>query len=321
MLDSRPLEIPEEIQRSQKRGRNLSLRGLALFIVVAMAIMAAVEWRLAPPGRSESLIALSMSGMALLLYPALRSGRRTWHGPLLVACILVFAGWSVYSYGSVRSATSFAFLGAVVVAGTHLSLRALLVTAGTAMLILGGLTWAESGGYLTRVAMAPDVRYWLMGSLIILLIGSQLHRTRRTTDEAYVRQLNQMEDRARLENERDQSLRRFQRIFVLNPTALVIQSATTQAVLEVNPAFERGFGWPADGIVGQPARVLWADEQRWLDHCDTLFKQGRTEWERSRWVRSDGQALDVLISSNLYKDVKDMLILTTVVEVQQDGSG
>lgn len=321
MLDSRPLEIPEEIQRSQNRGRNLSLRGLALFIVVAMAIMAAVEWRLAPPGRSESLIALSLSAMALLLYPALRRDRRTWHGPLLVACILFFAGWSVYSYGSVRSATSFAFLGAVVVAGTHLRLRALLMTAGAAMLILGGLTWAESGGYLPPVLMVPDVRYWLMGSVIILLIGDQLHHTRKTSDEAYVRQLNQMEDRARLENERDQSLRRFQRIFVLNPAALIIQSATTQAILEVNPAFERGFGWQADGIVGQPARRLWADEQQWQAHSALVFKLGRTPWERARWSRADGQTLEVLISSSLYKDLADMLILTTVVETQENGWG
>lgn len=319
MLDSRPLEIPEEIQRSQSERWNLSLRGLVLLIAVSMAGMAAVDWVLSRPGISGTLIALATSGVALLLYTSLRSDRRAWHGPLLVAGILAVTAWSVYSRGSVRSASAFGLLTAVVVAGTYLSLRALLVTTAAAMLVLGGLTWAESGGYLVTAVTAVNIRYWLMGSVIILLIGVQLHQTRKTADEAYVRQLNQMEDRVRLESERDQSLRRFRRIFVLNPTALMIQSATTQAVLEVNPAFERCFGWSAEQIVGRPSRVLWADEHAWHEHRDLLFKQGRTDWQRGQWNGFDGRTTDVLVSSKLCEDNADMLIMTTAIEEQRGG--
>jgi CDP-glycerol glycerophosphotransferase (TagB/SpsB family) len=56
-----------------------------------------------------------------------------------------------------------------------------------------------------------------------------------------MRRLNQMEERLRLSNERDQSLRRFARIFRLNPTALLSSGwPVTQTVLRsINPAFER----------------------------------------------------------------------------------
>lgn len=316
MLDSRPLEIPGEIQRGQSHRRNLSLRWMFLFIAVSMGGIALVEWLLAPPGKSGVLMALSMGVIALLLYLMLRSERGKWHRQLMVTSAVVVAAWEMYSYGSVRSSSSFALLGAVVMAGTYLSLRTLLTTTFAAFFLLGGLTWAEASGHLVKVTMAADLRYWLMSSIIMLWIGLQLLHTRKATDEAYMRQLNQVEDRMRLEDERDQSMRRFQRIFQLNPTALMIQNATTQAILEVNPAFERSFGYQGEQILGQQAHVLWVEEQQWHAHSRTLFGQGRTDWQRAQWRCADGQAHDVLVCSNLSEDSGGMLILTTVVDGQ-----
>ena len=316
MLDSRPLEIPREIQRGQSHRRNLSLRWMFLFIAVAMGGMALVESLLAPSGKSRSGMALAMGCIALLLYLMLRSERGKWHRQLMITSILLATTLTIYSYGSVRASSSFALLGAVVMAGTYLSLRTLLAVTFSTVLILGGLTWAEAGGHLVKADMAPDFRFWLMSSVIISWVGLQLHHTRKATDEAHMRQLNQVEDRLRLEDERDQSLRRFQRIFRFNPTALMVQSADTHAILEVNPAFERCFGYQSEQIVGQQARALWRDEQQWHAHSKALFEQGRTDWQRARWLCADGQTNDVLVCSNLSEDSGGMLILTTVVDGQ-----
>ncbi len=312
MHDSRPLEDPDEIRQGQQQSSHRSARWMMVVVALLMLAMALVDQLLAPPGASRSFMSLSMGGAALLSYLMLRRHRPQWLTPLLAGGLLFIAA-EIYNDGSVRSAATLGLLGAVVMAGTYLSLRALWVATAAGLLILGALTWAEAGGYLVKPGLAPDLRFWLMGSVIVGVIGVLLHHTRKATDEAYLRQLNQMEDRFRLEHERDQSLRRFQRIFRLNPTALMIQFASTQTVLEVNPAFERGFGYPGDQLVGQPAGRLWADDASWQTHCRRLFDKGRTGWQEARWRRSDGQAIEVLVSSELTEDTGGLLILTTVV--------
>jgi PAS domain S-box-containing protein len=317
VVDSLPLEDPAEIERSQRRHQNRGLRWVQLCVALLMLGMALADHLLAPPGESRAYISLSMGGVALLSYLLLRSDRRRWEGPLVVTGILVVAAWSVYSYGSVRSASAFAFLGAVVMAGTYLSLRALLATTVSGVIVLGVLTWAEAGGHLPPAGMLADLRYWLMGGAIMLLIGLQLHHTRKATDEVYLRRLSQMEDRLRLEHERDRSMRRFRRVFQLNPTALLVQTASTQAVVEVNPAFERRFGYTGGQVAGQRADVFWTDGQQWQAHCRLLFEHGHTDWEQALWRQADGQSVEVLVCSELSEDPGGLLILTTVVDGPQ----
>ena len=319
MLDSQPLEDPAEIERTHQRALNLSLRWVLVCVTLMMLGMALADHLLSPPGESRSYISLSMGTVALLSYLLVRSDRRKWESPLMVTGVMMATTWAVYSYGSVRAASTFAFLGAVVMAGTYLRLRALWVTALAGVLLLGALTWAEASGHLPRARLLPDMRYWLMGSVIILLIGAQLYHTRRANDEVYLRHLSQVEERMRLEHERDQSMRRFRRIFLLNPTALLVQTANTQAVVEVNPAFERSFGYRGDKVTGMHSAALWADEREWQEHRKALIERGRTDWQQRRWRRADGTEVDVLVSSELSEDQSGMLILTTVIDAPAAG--
>jgi PAS domain S-box-containing protein len=318
MHDSRPLEDPDEIRQGQRQSSQHSARWMMVVMTLLMLGMALADQLWAPPGASRSFNSLSMGGAVLLSYLMLRRRRPQWLTPLLAGGLLFIAA-EMYNDGSVRSAATLGLLGAVVMAGTHLGLRALWVTTAAGLLILGALTWAEAGGHLVKPGLAPDLRYWLMGSVSVGVIGVLLHHMRKETDEAYLRQLNQMEDRFRLEHERDQSLRRFQRIFRLNPTALMIQFAGTRTVLEVNPAFERGFGYRGDELVGEPAGRLWTDDASWQTHCRRLFEKGRTGWQQASWRRSDGQAIEVLVSSELTEDTGGLLILTTVVGAPEEG--
>lgn len=319
MLDSLQLEDPAEIERSHQRAQNRSLRWVLMCVTLLMLAMAVADQLLSPPGEARPYISLSMGGVALLSYFLVRSDRRKWESPLMVTAVMMATTWAVYSYGSVRAASEFAYLGAVVMAGTYLRLRALWVTTVAGVLLLGALTWAEANGHLPTASLLPDTRYWMMGSVIILLIGAQLYHTRKTNDEVYLRHLGQVEERMRLEHERDQSMRRFRRIFLLNPTALLVQTANTQAVVEVNPAFERSFGYRTEQATGMHSAALWADEQEWQEHRKTLIECGHTDWQRRRWRRADGTEVDVLVSSELSEDQSGMLILTTVIDAPAAG--
>lgn len=319
MLDSLQLEDPAEIERSHQRAQNRSLRWVLMCVTVLMLGMAVADQLLSPPGESRSYISLTMGCVALLSYLLVRADRSKWESPLMVTGVMMATTWAVYSYGSVRAASVFAYLGAVVMAGTYLRLRALWVTAVAGVLLLGALTWAEASGHLPTPSLLPDMRYWMMGSVIILLIGAQLYHTRRANDEVYLRHLGQVEERMRLEHERDQSMRRFRRIFLLNPTALLVQTANTQAVVEVNPAFERSFGYRKEKVTGMHSAAMWADEQEWQEHRKVLIERGHTDWQRRRWRRADGTEVDVLVSSELSEDQSGMLILTTVIDAPAAG--
>jgi len=314
VLDSRPLEHPTAIHQSERRRRLRSLRWLLLSIAAMMAIQSLVDVMLTPPGDIRFVIPLLMGGVALLSYQLLRAGRGRWVVPLLVTSALVLTGWAMYSYGSVRAASSLALLGVVVLAGTYQRLPALLATTGACLLMLGALTWAEADGRLTTPQMTADFRFWVMASVVVVVIGALLRHTRQATDEAHLRRLNQIEDRLRLEHEREQSFRRFGRIFRLNPNGLLVQRADTHAIVEVNPAFERDWGYPIDQVEGLRANFLWEDDQQWQAHCRLLFSKGSTDWRRVRWLRSGGQAVEALVYSELNEDPGGPLILTTVAE-------
>jgi PAS domain S-box-containing protein len=319
MHDSRPLEEPDEIRQGLRQSSHRSARWMMVVMTLLMLGMALADQLWAPPGASRSFNSLSMGGAVLLSYLMLRRRRPQWLTPLLAGGLLFIAA-EIYNEGSVRSAATLGLLGAVVMAGTYLSLRALWVATAAGLSILGALTWAEAGGHLVKPGLAPDLRYWLMGSVSVGVIGVLLYHMRKATDEAYLRQLNQMEDRFRLEHERDQSLRRFQRIFRLNPTALMILFAGTRTVREVNPAFERGFGYTGDQLLGQPVGLLWVDDPSWQAHCRRLFEKGRTGWQHADWRRSDGQVVGVLVSSELTEDSDGLLILTTVLDAADGGA-
>ncbi len=314
MLDSRPLEDPGEIRRSQSSVRNRSLMSVLLFIVLLMVVLTVVDVWVAPAGDSRAVISISMALLALWSYQMVKRKRYDLVRLPLVMGMLFLGGWAMCSYGSVRASSSFALIAAVVLSGTFLSRGYVLVTLLIGMAILGAVTWAEMQGLLGRPAFAADVRYWILASVIMSVVGALLYYVRGATDEAHVRRLNHMEDRLRLEFERDQSLRRFARIFNLNPNALLIQTASTQTVLDVNPAFERSLGYEAERIVGRPAGSLWVADLQWREHLRVLFEKGSTGWQKVLWLKADGQAIDVWVYSELSEDHSGMLITSTVVD-------
>jgi PAS domain S-box-containing protein len=316
MTDSRPMEIPSEIEQRQSERRSQSLRRTMLVIAGLMMVMALVDHWLAPPGDSRAYISVTLGTVTVALFLIFQGHSRWWGVPLLVCGVLLSGAWAVYSYGSVRAAAGLALWGAVVLAGTYLSVRAMLLTAVTGLLVLAAFTWAEQAGYLRTADMAADFRFWSMATVIILVVGVLLLHLRRMTDEAHLSLLYQMEDRVRLEYERDRSLRRFRRVFELNPNALLIQAAPTLKVLEVNPAFERALGYRAEELAGASASSLWADSQQWREHQQRLAQHGCTKWQKARWLRSDGQAAEVFVFSELSEDHGGQIILTTVTDVR-----
>ena len=69
----------------------------------------------------------------------------------LIIALLCTGTIAVVSYGSVRTGTSIAFVGAVVAASIFLDRRALIATILIASAVFGGLTYAENIGMMTSL--------------------------------------------------------------------------------------------------------------------------------------------------------------------------
>lgn len=314
MLDSIPLDDPGQIQQEARARLLRGERWAVASVVLTMLVMAVFEYLSPPPGRTGEWVAGTLATAALALWWTLRRPGHRWEGVLLVLAILFAGTLAAVHLGTVRSIATLAFLAAVVMAGTYLRLRALLATTVAGLVLLALLTWAEArGGLLPGAVMAVDLRFWSMGSGLLALTALVLMHARHVTEVAYLRRLGQIEDRLRLERERDQSLQRARRLFQINPTALVIQAAASQAVQAVNPAFERLLGYPADALTGQPMAGLWADALACQQHGRRLMERGRTGWEAVQWRHADGQVCSLAVSSEWLEDSGGALVLTTVM--------
>lgn len=314
MFDSRPLERPSAVQRNQEKAQLTNLKWILLGIAGLMFLIALVEWLVAPQQDSRAWTAASMGMISLVAYGFTLINRRRVLTVPLVFSIVAMGGWAMCSYGSVRSSASLAMIAAVALAGAFSSRRFVIVVTLTALLVLGGVTWAEVVGILGRESFEAGVRYWSLGGVILLVLGALLYYARLATDEARVRWLNQMEDRTRMEVERDQYERRFARIFRLNPAALMVQIATSRIIVDVNPAFERQFARSRDQLVGKTADFLWSDVQAWQSHLTDLLAHGKSGWITTEGLRADGQRIDVQVNSALSDNQLGAFILTTVVE-------
>ncbi len=319
MAETHPLDDPGDIRREHSERHDRGMGWLLLTVTVAMICMATVDHVSAPAGMSRAPISLTLSLVSFCAYLLFRFGQRRWIMSMLAVSVLAITGWAVGSYGSVRAASTMGTFGVIVLAGTYMGRRGLLSTTFAGAAMLGGLTWAEYNKLLPKADLEPDLRYWAMASVLLVLTAVLLWHSRRAMEDAHYRRLSQMEDRLRLEQERDRSLRRFRHIFHMNPAPSMIQSASTLNILDVNSAFERCLGFAEASLVGNPVKSLWVDAEQWSAHSEILFDKGRSGWRKERWKHASGGELELMVFSEVIEDHKGLLVLTTIAQCQDEA--
>lgn len=298
-----------------------TLLSLTLMVALAAAFVMVLEQVLATSETRETVVAAFIAAVSGVAHVMLR--RRRWSNDtvavMMVTAVLLTALLSALSFGSVRTAVNFLFVGAVAGAGVLLGRRALVVVSLVGVMALGLLTAAEMRGLL---GPAPDfsvgLRTWIAQSVALLVVALLVTHSRQATQQALDRQLQELERRRQTEAERDRHLDRFARIFRLNPSPMVAQSATTGMILDVNTAFERCYGWRREQVVGHTDHFLWVDPLDRERIVHQLFSDRRVEGFRCRGQRSDGSRFEVQVSSVLGEDPDDTLIISTVTDLSAE---
>jgi PAS domain S-box-containing protein len=242
---------------------------------------------------------------------------RARHTPLLVFALLIIANLAVVAHGSVRTAAGFLFVAAVAGAGIFLQRRALIAAVAFSVASLGLLTWAEASGWLHTPDFTVGLKVWLTHSFTIVVVGVIVFHSRQRTHIARVSQQDEYERRKRTEQERDRHLDHFARIFRTSPSPMMAQSARNGLILDVNPAFERCYGYTSSQVQGRLDDFLWAAPEQREGYMQRLFAERRMDQCHVLGSRADGSVFQALISSEMGNDPQDKLIITTISDISE----
>ncbi|MBX3609985.1 MAG: PAS domain S-box protein [Hydrogenophaga sp.] len=287
-------------------------------IGVASLVVLFLDLFLAPAGSSEAPVATLLTVIAWSSWLALRLRKLM---PEVVALIVVLgviatATFSVISYGSVRTAVNFLFVGAVVGAGIFLGRRAMVAVVLGLILLLGVLIAIEThGGFGQTPDFSVTWRVWVTQSAALVVVGLIVMHSRAVNQRALDRVRAELERRRLTEQERDRSLARFTRIFQSSPSPMIAQSARTGAILDVNPAFERCYGYRRFQVLGREDTFLWADPLERERYVERLAQTRHIDQHRCRARRANGTVFEALISSTMDSEVDDRLVISTVTDV------
>lgn len=301
------LDAPDPLLR---RALNLALSviGLAALGVAAYIFFYGID-------RSISIAPVLISGFAIAGQLLLRRGKTQLATYLMIVGLLVAATVSIIAYGSVRTAGVMLLVGAVVCAGIFADRRALLLATLAAIALLCALAWAEWRGLLPQKTRSMTAAAVITYIACLVVVALMVYYSRRRDEQALARLQAELEVRQRTERERDRSLDRFVRIFRNSPSPMLAQSARDGMILDVNPAFERCYGYARERVLGEPDHALWADPEQRTAYLEQLAEHRRTESVAARSRRADGSQFDALVSSEMSDDPGDRLVITTIIDV------
>jgi PAS domain S-box-containing protein len=296
---------PFLLRTLEQIGLLLAFSGLALTIYFFFLTPFPLD---ALPAALITLFAATGWGLIKLGYM-----RYTAH--LVIVGVMTAATASALSFGSVRAAGVLMFLGAVAGAGIFTGRKALIATVIVAISIIFALVFAEWQGWLVPRNARSGAPALVTYIVTILVVALMVYYSRNRTDQTLSELTTELDNRRRTEQERDRSMERFARFFRTSPSPMVVQSARNGMILDVNPAFERCYGYTREQTLGRDDAFLWADVVHRRSYLELLVEHRAVYHFAVQALRADGSSFSALISSELGNDPEDKLVITTVTDV------
>ncbi|MGS5086590.1 PAS domain-containing sensor histidine kinase [Hydrogenophaga sp. A37] len=247
----------------------------------------------------------------------MRSGRMsiTHTAYFMVFGVMTAAGLEMMIFGSVRAGGGFVVVASVVGAGVFLGKKALIGSVVYGIAMLGSITLAERHGLLVKPNYNTGSTVWLTHSTVLVVVAMLVFYSRSRAQKAYQQMADELALRKRTEQERDRSMERFGRIFHANPSPMVALSGRNGLILDVNPAFERCYGYTSDQALGRDDTFLWGEPAQREVFLQQLINHRQVLQFQCKGLRSDGSRFDAMVSSEMGNDPQDKLIITTIADV------
>ena len=297
-----------------------SLRAVLLMLGMTLPVLIGLSFRAAAP-LAEAIGLFVLWLLVLCMYTLLRLGKPRVVARMLVISLVAYGIYGIASFGSIRSAAAVAFPAAIVAAGVVLPLRFLIATVVVSVASLALLAWAEMAGLLPTPDLRVGIKGWLMQSAVFAGLAVGVYTSQRVTMRALSGQQRELARREQAEAALRISEDRLSRIFHNSPAAILVQAADSKTVMDVNPAFERMFGYSREEFVGSPdTRALWADAAAHEVCVRQLKETGRLLNLEAVGQCKDGSQLNVLISCELEGEGSTRLMVSTLTDISAEVS-
>ncbi len=308
--ESTYLLTSELVEKPQVHG----LRNLLFLLLLGLPVLLALSVINSSGGVQIGivLVAIGLTGVA---YWLLHKGHHLWSYYMVVFMLLACSTAGMLAFGSVRSALLLGFAGALVTAGMRLGKKALIVTVASSLGILGALIWAEASGLLGQPNFAVGIRVWVIQALLLTGIAVSVYSSRQVVLRALREQLSELTLREKAEEQLRASEDRFSRIFRSSPAAIVVTTLADMKLLDVNPAFERMYGYTREEIIGQTDAMLWDDPKVRRRFRLQMEATGRTINFPLQARAKDGRVIHVLLSTEVEGQGKDSIVVSTITDV------
>lgn len=314
-IDTSPLSLANSLMERSYMG---VLRPLVVALIVGLSALLCVSLAQDDPPAKWVLLT-SLIAVLGVMHVLLRQGRGVLVSHLFVFSLIAYTTVSVAIFGSVRSAAVIGYAGAVVGAGMMLSRRALVAAVGLAVLSISALTWAEQHGALPAADLNVGLKFWALHVLILVVVGVVVNQARHVVRQALLEQRNEINLRRNAEQELRITEDRFARIFRNSPAAIIVQSAQDNMVLDINPAFERLYGYSHAEFVGTTTdSVLWLNPQERMLMKREMLAQGSVTNFQAQGRRKDGSSFNALIASTLEGVGPGLILVTNITDISTE---
>lgn len=257
------------------------------------------------------IIALTLTGFG---YWLLHRGHYQWTSYLLVYSLIGLSAAGMLAYGSARSALLLGFVGAVIAAGMMQGKKSLISAVVISALVLGMLSWVEQAGLLVKPDFEVDLRFWLVNVLLLTGIAGSVYTSRQVVLRALREQHAELRRREKAEDELRLSEDRFSRIFRNSPAAIIVQDADTMTVLDVNPAFERLYGYTREESLASDDARLWNKPEARKSFLRQMRAENRAINLPTEGRTKDGRLINILLSSEIEGVSKGRIVVSTITD-------
>lgn len=307
--ESTRLLAAELIEKRYSRG----LRSLLLMLLVGLPLvmLLSLAQRTGPVQLIVVGAALALTGLG---YWLLHKGHYQWTSHLLVFSLIGMSSAGIVAYGSTRSALLLGFVGAVVAAGMIQGKRSLVAAVSLSALALGLLCWAELSGLLATPDFKVNVRFWAVNVLLLTGIAVSVYTSRQVVLRALREQHAELKRREEAEERLRLSEDRFSRIFRSSPAAIVVQALEDMTVLDVNPAFERLYGYTREEFIGGTDEALWREPRERKAFQRQMAAAGRALNLPLEARAKDGRILHVLLSTEIEGMGHGRIVVSTITD-------
>lgn len=289
------------------------LRSLLLMLLVSLPMVLGLSLAQEIGHLQIIVIAIALT-LTALGYWLLHLGHYQWTSYLLVYSLIGLSAAGMLAYGSARSALLLGFVGAVIAAGMMQGKKSLISAVVISALVLGLLSWVEQAGLLVKPDFEVDLRFWLVNVLLLTGIAGSVYTSRQVVLRALREQHAELRRREKAEDELRLSEDRFSRIFRNSPAAIIVQDADTMTVLDVNPAFERLYGYTREESLGRNDAMLWDKPEARKDFQSLMRAANRAINLPAEGRTKDGRLINILLSSEIEGVSKGRIVVSTITD-------